>query len=195
MPYKNRREVAKHLRLIYEATDEQKSLDGFVQFESKWGSVYPYICTSWISNRDNLVPFLGYPMEIRKLIYTTNMIENVNRNLGKFTKNKTIFPDDSAVTKAVYLAVQHVSQLWTKHIINWPVAPRSSLSYIPNNVRSFYNHLHTLLDTTGDTGAFAIGAYAFMFGAHAFLIGVYAFAIGAHALHLGEETFYIRLEV
>lgn len=132
VPYKNRREVAKDLRLIYEAANEQKALDGFILFEQTWGSTYPYICTSWKNHWDNLVPFLSYPMEIRKLIYTTNMIENVNRNVRKFTKNKTMFPDDSAVTKAVYLAVQHVSKLWIKHIPNWPLIASQFLILYPN---------------------------------------------------------------
>ena len=120
VPYKNRRQVAKDLKLIYEATDEQTALDGFILFEDKWGKIYPCICTSWKNNWDHPVPFLGYPMEIRKLIYTTNMIENLNRNVRKFTKNKTMFPDDNAVMKAVYLAIQHMTSLWTKHITNWP---------------------------------------------------------------------------
>ena len=131
VPYKNRREVAKDLRIIYEAADEQKALDGFILFESKWGSTYPYICASWRNNWDNLVPFLSFPMEIRKLIYTTNMIENLNRNVRKFTKNKTMFPDDSAVTKAVYLAVQHMSKLWTNAIQKWPLIASQFLILYP----------------------------------------------------------------
>ena len=62
----------------------------------------------WRNNWANLVPFLQYSMEIRKLIYTTNMIENLNRNVRKFTKNKTMFPDDNEVMKAVCSAIQHV---------------------------------------------------------------------------------------
>ena len=131
VPYKNRRAVAKDLRMIYEAADEQKALDSFLLFESKWGTIYPYICTSWKNNWDNLVPFLSYPMEIRKLIYTTNMIENLNRNVRKFTKNKTMFPDDSAVTKAVYLAIQHMSKLWTNAMHKWPLIASQFLILYP----------------------------------------------------------------
>ena len=119
VPYKNRREVAKDLKNIYEAPNEEAAAQAFFGFEVKWGKTYPYICTSWKNNWDNLIPFLQYPMEIRKLIYTTNMIENLNRNVRKFTKNKTMFPDDGAVIKAVYLAIQNVSRIWTNTIHNW----------------------------------------------------------------------------
>jgi transposase-like protein len=119
VPYKNRREVAKDLKYIYEAPNEDAAAQAFFSFEVKWGKIYPYICSSWKNNWDNLIPFLQYPMEIRKLIYTTNMIENLNRNVRKFTKNKTMFPTDDAVIKAVYLAVQHASKVWTNTILNW----------------------------------------------------------------------------
>lgn len=119
VPYKNRSEVAKDLRYIYEAPNEEAAAHAFFGFEVKWGKMYPYICSSWKNNWDNLVPFLQYPMEIRKLIYTTNMIENLNRNVRKFTKNKTMFPDDNAVIKAVYLAIQNVSRIWTQAIHSW----------------------------------------------------------------------------
>lgn len=131
VPYKMRPEVAKGLKSIYEAIDEKTAAEAFINFEEKWGTVYPYICISWKNNWDNLTHFLNYPLEIRKLIYTTNMIENLNRNVRKFTKNKTMFPDDSAVIKAVYLAVQHVSKLWTKAINYWPTIASQFLILYP----------------------------------------------------------------
>ena len=70
-------------------------------------------------------------MEIRKLIYTTNIIENLNRNVRKFTKNKTMFPDDGAVIKAVYLAIQNVSRIWTNTINNWPSVASQFLILYP----------------------------------------------------------------
>jgi transposase-like protein len=131
VPYKNRREVAKDLKNIYEAPNEELAGQAFFGFELKWGKIYPYICTSWKNNWDSLVPFLKYPMEIRKLIYTTNIIENLNRNVRKFTKNKTMFPDDGAVIKAVYLAIQNVSRIWTNTINNWPSVASQFLILYP----------------------------------------------------------------
>lgn len=131
VPYKNRREVAKDLKNIYDAPNEDAAAQAFFGFEVKWGKTYPYICTSWKNNWDNLIPFLQYPMEIRKLIYTTNVIENLNRNVRKFTKNKTMFPTDEAVIKAVYLAVQNVSKIWTINIRNWSIVASQFLILYP----------------------------------------------------------------
>ena len=138
VPYKNRREVAKDLKYIYEATNEEEAAKAFLGFELKWGNTYPYICTSWKNNWDNLIPFLNYPMEIRKLIYTTNMIENLNRNVRKFTKNKTMFPDDQAVMKAVYLAIQNVSKIWTNQIQKWPSIASQFLILYPTRCQIIY---------------------------------------------------------
>jgi transposase-like protein len=138
VPYKSRREVAKDLKNIYEAIDEQKASQAFLGFELKWGKIYPYICTSWKNNWDNLTHFLQYPLEIRKLMYTTNMIENLNRNVRKFTKNKTMFPDDNSVIKAVYLAVQHVSKLWTQKIHNWSIIASQFLILYPERCKIIF---------------------------------------------------------
>jgi transposase-like protein len=138
VPYKDRQEVAKDLKNIYEATNEDYAAQAFIAFELKWAKTYPYICTSWKNNWDNLVPFLQYPMEIRKLIYTTNMIENINRNVRKFTKNKTMFPDDDAVMKAVYLAIQNISKIWTITIKNWVSIASQFLILYPNRCKIIY---------------------------------------------------------
>ena len=138
VPYKNRKEVAKDLKYIYEATNEEEAAKAFLSFELKWGNTYPYICTSWKNNWDNLIPFLKYPMEIRNLIYTTNMIENLNRNVRKFTKNKTMFPDDQAVMKAVYLAIQNVSKIWTNQIHKWPSIASQFLILYPTRCQIIY---------------------------------------------------------
>ena len=77
-------------------------------------------------------------MEIRKLIYTTNIIENLNRNVRKFTKNKTMFPDDNAVIKAVYLSIQNVSKIWTKNINNWPSVASQFLIIYPDRCQIIF---------------------------------------------------------
>ena len=138
VPFKDRKEVAKDLKNIYEATNEDTAAQAFFAFELKWAKSYPYICSSWKNNWDNLVPFLQYPMEIRKLIYTTNMIENINRNVRKFTKNKTMFPDDDAVMKAVYLAIQNTSKIWTQPIKNWAIIASQFLILYPNRCQIIY---------------------------------------------------------
>lgn len=137
VPYKERKEFSTDLRTIYEAINIEQAETAFIAFEQKWKDKYPHVCRSWKNNWDNLTQYFFYPIEIRKLMYTTNMIENLNRNVRKFTKNKTMFPDDRAVMKAVYLAVQHVSKLWTQRIINWPTLAGQFLLLHPDRCQIF----------------------------------------------------------
>jgi transposase-like protein len=137
VPYKERKLFSKDLRTIYEAINLQQAESAFIEFEQKWKDKYPYVCRSWKNNWDDLTQYFVYPVEIRKLIYTTNMIENLNRNVRKFTKNKTMFPDDKSVIKAVYLAVQHVSKLWTQRINNWPIIAQQFLILHPDRCQLF----------------------------------------------------------
>lgn len=137
VPYKERKQFSKDLRTIYEAINLEQAETAFIAFEQKWKDKYPYVCRSWKNNWENLTQYFFYPLEIRKLMYTTNMIENLNRNVRKFTKNKTMFPDDRAVMKAVYLAVQHVSKLWTKQINNWPTIAGQFLLLHPDRCQIF----------------------------------------------------------
>lgn len=138
VPYKDKRAFTKDLRTIYEAINLEQAQAAFISFEQKWKDKYPHVCRSWKNNWDDLTPYFNFPMEIRKLMYTTNMIENLNRNVRKFTKNKTMFPDDKSVIKAVYLAVQHVSKIWTQNIKNWPVIANQFLILYPHscNIKS-----------------------------------------------------------
>lgn len=132
VPYKERKIFTRDLKTVYAAINLEQAQQAFVQFEEKWANKYPYVCRSWKNNWDNLTAFYAYPPEIRKMMYTTNLIENLNRNVRKFTKNKTMFPDDRAVIKAVYLAVQHVSKLWTQRINNWPIIASQFLLLHPD---------------------------------------------------------------
>ena len=91
--YKDRKLVSKDLKSIYRAATEEEALDALGSFEEKWDKKYPQIGKSWHSNWDNLVIFLGYPHEIRKIIYTTNAIESLNSRLRRVTKNKRVFLD------------------------------------------------------------------------------------------------------
>ncbi|KAA6305013.1 hypothetical protein EZS27_043336, partial [termite gut metagenome] len=74
-------------------------------FERKWGAKYPYAIRSWLTNWDELTCFFDFPLEIRKIIYTTNLIENLNGKIRKYTKNKLSFPGDEALKKSLSLSV------------------------------------------------------------------------------------------
>lgn len=85
----------------------------------KWGGKYPYAILSWRNNWDDLTVFFQFPLEIREIIYTTNLIENLNRKIRKYTKAKLSFPSDDAVKKNVYLSLMKIVKKWTRLIHNW----------------------------------------------------------------------------
>ena len=90
-------------------------------FEQNWGSKYPYAIKSWKDNWEELTAYFDYPMEIRKIIYTTNAIESLNSSIRKHTKTKTVFPDDQSALKAVYLVINNIQQKWTMPIQSWGI--------------------------------------------------------------------------
>ena len=120
--YKDRKEIAADLKPIYTAATEESALAALECFAKKWEKKYPYITKSWYANWDNLAIFLQYPSEIRRVIYTTNAIESLNSQLRKVTKNKRVFPNDDAVFKTLYLAIEYISKKWTMPIKNWSEA-------------------------------------------------------------------------
>ena len=116
---KDKRSFMADLKKVYEAMNEEQAQEYFTLLESKWGQKYPYAIKSWIANWDELTSFLKYPKELRRIIYTTNIIENLNRNIRKFTKNKTMFPDDDALRKSIYLALKEATYSWRMTITDW----------------------------------------------------------------------------
>lgn len=87
--------------------------------EQKWGSKYPYAIRSWHNSWDELTAFFDFPVEIGKIIYTTNIIENLNGKIRKYAKNKLSFPNDDALKKSVYLAIAEVEKKWNQPIHSW----------------------------------------------------------------------------
>jgi putative transposase len=120
--WKQRKEVASDLRLIYSSVTRERAETRLEEFAAKWDSRYPTISPAWRRNWERIVPFLAYPQEIRKVIYTTNAIESVNRGLRKIIKNRGSFPNDDAALKLLYLALCNISQKWTKPIKEWKAA-------------------------------------------------------------------------
>lgn len=120
--YKNLKEVAADLKQIYTANNENMANLALEEFAKKWDSKYPVISDIWIRNWSGIVPFFAFPKEIRKVIYTTNTIESVNRQIRKIIKNKGVFPDDKSITKIVYLALKNAAKKWTMPIKEWSLA-------------------------------------------------------------------------
>lgn len=117
--YKDLKKVTADLKPIYKAATEEMALVELDRFEETWGAKYPLIIRSWRTNWDELATFFKYPPEIRKLIYTTNMIESYHRQLRKVTKGKSIFPTDEALLKMLYLVTMDVTRKWTGRVQNW----------------------------------------------------------------------------
>ena len=119
--WKERKQFIADLKLVYGAINKEAAFDALQEFEKKWGSKYGYAIKSWKDNWEELTAYFDYPLEIRKIIYTTNAIESLNSGIRKYTKTKTVFPDDQSALKAVYLAVNNVQQKWTMPIQSWGI--------------------------------------------------------------------------
>ena len=120
--WKMRKEVAADLRLIYASATAEAAEQRLTEFEVKWDADYRSIGLSWRRNWARITPFFDYPPEIRKVIYTTNVIESINMSLRKIIKNRSSFPTDEAVRKLRYLALNNISKKWTMPIFNWKAA-------------------------------------------------------------------------
>jgi transposase-like protein len=117
--YKDRKSFMKDLKAVYQAPTEQIALENLDTLEENWGKKYPSSIASWRNNWTQLSTYFKYPQEIRKIIYTTNSIENFNRGLRKVTKAKTVFPTDDALFKSIYLAMVDITKKWTGATWNW----------------------------------------------------------------------------
>jgi putative transposase len=116
---KHMTELSRDLKRIYTAATEQQAEMELEKFGDKWDRTYPTISKLWRRHWVNIVPFLDYPQEIRKVIYTTNAIESLNRSLRKVIKTKGAFPSDQAILKIFYLALANISKKWTMPIQSW----------------------------------------------------------------------------
>ena len=104
--WKDRKEVTKDLRRIYQAVDDGEAAKALDDFEAEWGDKYPSIAPSWRRAWQEVIPFFAFPPAVRKIIYTTNAIESLNRVIRKTTKTRGSFPTDDAATKLIYLAIR-----------------------------------------------------------------------------------------
>jgi putative transposase len=117
--YKDRKAVAKDLRLVYGAASREDAAAALDAFEAKWARRYPMIATSWRTNWERVVPFLDFPPDVRRVIYTTNAIESLNSSLRKLLHYRGHFPTDEAVFKLLYLALTNLEKRWERSIRDW----------------------------------------------------------------------------
>jgi putative transposase len=121
VPRREREQVARDLKPIYTAVDADQAQAELETFDEKWGARFPVITQAWLNAWEHVIPFLAFPAEVRRVIYTTNAIEALNRQLRKAIKTKGSFPNEDAARKLVYLALQNATPQWTR-TRNWTTA-------------------------------------------------------------------------
>lgn len=119
--YKDIKPLMADLKLVYRAVTEEEALENLRSFKEKWGKKYPSCVKTWEDNWEILNTFFAYPPEIRKIIYTTNIIEGLNRQFRQVTKNKPSFVNDDSLRKLLYLASRNIVERWTQRCRNWDV--------------------------------------------------------------------------
>jgi putative transposase len=120
--YKDRKELVRDLKPIYAAPNREGAETALKAFDDKWGRRYPMIGASWRTNWERVVPFLDFPPDIRRIIYTTNAIESLNSSLRKLVYHRGHFPSDEAVTKLLYLALRNLEKRWNRCAREWSKA-------------------------------------------------------------------------
>ena len=133
--WKDKKEFAKDMKLIYTAPNREAAETALSDFDKKWSAKYAYAVKSWYKNWEELATFFDFPPEIRKIIYTTNIIENLNAKIRKYTANKGSFPTDEAVKKSVYLAIREITKKWKSPIRNWGLILNQFITIFENRTK------------------------------------------------------------
>lgn len=119
VPERDRKQVSAALKAVYKATKRADAEQAFEAFRAEWGPRYPMIEKSWTAGWDRLMEMFEYPVDIRRIIYTTNPVEGFHRQLRKVTKTKGAFVSDQALIKLLFLAYKQISSKWTRPRLNW----------------------------------------------------------------------------
>lgn len=133
--WKDLKEFTADMKEIYTSVNREQAASSLAHFELKWSSKYRHAVQSWHRNWDDLTAFFDFPVEIRTIIYTTNLIENLNGKIRKYTKTKMSFPTDEALRKSVWLALQEIEKKWTMPIRNWGLVMNQFMAIFENRIR------------------------------------------------------------
>ena len=117
--YKDLKQFTKDLKLIYTSANEEKAYQKLQEVKNKWKDKYLTSFRTWEENWDAICPFFQFSDYIRKIMYTTNTIESLNRQFRKYTKTKSVFPTDMALMKCLYLSTKNISKKWDQSYRNW----------------------------------------------------------------------------
>jgi transposase-like protein len=127
--YKDIKKFASDFKAVYKAPNEEVALAELEILKENWGKKYPYAINSWEMNWDVVSPFFKFSDDIRRIMYTTNIIEGLNRQYRKVTKTKSVFTNDISLEKILYLASLNAMKKWTQRYRNWDLV-LSQLSYL-----------------------------------------------------------------
>ncbi len=116
---KNHKEFMNDLKPVYQAVSKEAAEDALLALDEKWRKLYPIVLQSWNNKWENLSVYFKYPPEIRKVIYTTNIIESVHRQFRKLTKTKGAFPNENSLLKLLYMGIQNATKKWNMPMWNW----------------------------------------------------------------------------
>ena len=122
VPYTDKKIVASDLKKIYQSNTIDLAVDALAEFEMIWGEKYPAIIKSWRNNWEKIIPFLQFPKQIRKVIYTTNIVESLNNTMRKAVRNRGHFSTEDGIMKVLYLAIRGISKKWTMPVHDWKQA-------------------------------------------------------------------------
>jgi len=140
---KYQKEFISDLKKVYKAPSLSTAENELKQLGDKWGKKYPLAISPWQNNWEHISTYFKYPEHIRKIIYTTNAVEGLHRQLRKVTKNRSLFPNDEALLKLLYLAVKGVSRKWTSPLQNWALTI-SQLTIIFGDRMKIKNGVYTV---------------------------------------------------
>ena len=133
---KDKKRFVPLLKDVYKAPNEQQAKKALNVLDVKFGKKYSWVIKSWEREWENLTVYFNFPTDIRKLIYTTNIIENLNRNIRKYTKTKNMYPNDNAALKAVYLAIDKANNYWSRHrVANWQLVISQFFELFPDRMK------------------------------------------------------------
>ena len=139
IPFKDTREFLKDLKKVYKADNKKHAEAHLKDLDSKWGKKYPIVLKSWYDNWDALTQYFKYPAEIRRMIYTTNMIEGYHRQLRKVTKTKGAFASENALLKLIYLASMRIIEKWKLTPWGWKTTLQQLILIFDNRVTKYLN--------------------------------------------------------
>lgn len=128
--YKDLKEFCNDLRKIYTSKNEKEGYEKLQEAKTKWNDKYSSAFKTWEENWDAICPFFQFSDRIRKIMYTTNTIESLNRQFRKYTKTKSVFPTDMSLMKCLYLSTKNISKKWTQPYRNWgPILSEFSIMF------------------------------------------------------------------